>query len=111
MITGKNPQVIEDCLPRGQRHWTTNAVKNYLRAHRWKVTPLTVKAVTNVSIWTNFPLNDSHLLLLALWMDAEDQSWLVAHGGQIYHNFEVEPFTGLYLVNKPVAEAYLLHKH
>jgi hypothetical protein len=109
MVTGGHPQVIEKRLPQGQEHWTTTAVKNYLRAHGWQITTLTIKAVTNVE-WTRFPLNDDHLLLLALQMDLEDQSWLLAHKGLIYHNFEVEKFTGMYLLNKPVAEAYLLHK-
>jgi hypothetical protein len=109
MVTGANPQVIEKRLPKGQEHWTTHAVKRYLRHRRWHVTTLTIRAVTNVE-WTRFPLNDDHLLLLALQMDLEDQSWLVAHKGLIYHNFEVEKFTGMYLLNKPVAEAYLLHR-
>lgn len=109
MLTGVNPQSIDECRPWGQAHWSSHAMKNHLRCHGWKVVPITINAVGNVD-WERFPLNDNHLLLLNLHMNLTEASWLVAHKGLVYHNFGVVPFTGLYLVNKPIQECFLLHK-
>jgi len=107
MITGENPQAIEKVLK--TRHWGTVAFKNFLKKWGFQIQNITVNSVTNV-YWERTPLNKEHLIVLNCHMDTRQASWLVTHKGKLYHNFETQPFYGLFLINKPIQDCFLVYK-
>ena len=104
------PNLIEKKLPKRTQHWSATAIKNYLKRAGWGAVDITVNSVTN-GHWEEFPIRDEHIVVLALHMDAKEASWLLAHKGRLYHNFGEEPFTGTYLLNKPIQECFIVHRH
>jgi hypothetical protein len=108
MITNTPSAIVEKKLR--TRHWSATAIKNYLKSKGWAAVEITVNSVTN-GHWEDFPISEDHIVVLSLHMDAKEASWLLAHKGRLYHNFNEEPFTGTYLLNKPIQECFIVYRH
>jgi len=109
LVTGIAPGIIQKAAPGRKGHWSTRAVKNFLRTHGYTVFDVTKSSVTNCD-WPYNPLQSGHLLLINSEVDSREASWFLTHNGELWHNdYRDYDFTPLFFLNKPTQDVLLVH--
>jgi hypothetical protein len=75
------------------------------------VIPLSVCKVTNRPSLMNL-VNEDHVVLISQMFRKDEGSWVILHGGKIFHNCkdETEYFHPLEFINRPILSAYIVWK-
>lgn len=108
MITGANPIDIDSCWTKPFEGARTKEVIALLKAARFNVVELTKQSVLNTE-WYNCPLQLDHCLLVNCCVNREENSMVIMHKGEIWHNFKRERNPSLYFLNKPTQDVLLVH--
>lgn len=106
ILTGLSFRTIESHKP--NKHWTDSSITKFLRNNGFDVVEVTRNNVTNV-YWEQFPINERHVILLNIEMDAHEASWFLLHDNILYHNLYKMPFNGYFFLNKPIQSAFILN--
>jgi hypothetical protein len=106
ILTGLSFKYIE--RQKFGKHWTDRSIVKFLRARNFEIVELTRNNVTNV-YWETFPINEHHVILLNIEMDAREASWFLLHDDVLYHNLYKMPFNSYFFLNKPIQSAFILN--
>ncbi len=127
-ITGANPWEInslmrgfmkEFCARPGNEHLNTKEVlaggyvpaefmMTFFMMHGIHMYPLTVRDVCPVRRLIENHVTHNHVVLVALHVAAQEQTWAIIFQNKLWHGTEVQPLHPLEFINNPIAESYLL---
>jgi hypothetical protein len=106
ILTGLSFKYIEKQKP--NKHWTDRSITQFLKNRGFDIVELTKNNVTNV-YWEQFPINERHVILLNIEMDALEASWFLLHDNILYHNLYKMSFNSYFFLNKPIQSAFILN--
>jgi hypothetical protein len=102
LLTGVPPEDIA-AHKRGA-HYSDAFMVRFLRRHGFHLLQLTQ---CNVSA-SRFRIGADHVLLVSQLYQRNIGTWIVMHGDQCYHNFDVYALDRFSFINKPLLSAYLV---
>ena len=112
MISGISPKRIDAWKTGDKSSWHTISIKKWLVQHGYTVITVTKNSVTNVgkgNSWLNCPLNNNHVILMNCMVNHKENSAVVCHAGQLWHNFEHDfEFNPLFFLNKPAQDVFVI---
>ena len=107
-VCGIPAKKIEKHLPKNQRHWSNQALSNFLKKKGYKVAQVTKNAVRK-TYFEDSPLNSNHVLICNNVVDRWDASYFLVFQNIVYHNFLVWPTDLLFFVNKIPQNIFIVH--
>ena len=128
-ITGANPWEInllmkdfikEFCARPENKHLATKDVlaggyipsefmMTFFSLHGIHMFPLSVRDVCPNKRLIENPITKNHVVLVALHVAANEQTWAVIFQNKLWHGTDVQPLDPLEFINNPISEAYLLY--
>jgi len=110
MLTNIHPLYIDIKCKNAFKGFRTFEVIKFLKEKGFTVIELSKQAVLNTE-WFDTPIKSDHCLLVNCSSTNEENSMVVVHKGEVWHNFEKEKNPGLYFINKPTQDVLLVfHK-
>lgn len=79
----------------------------HLKSKGFKVERITPDNITQLGT-VETPIVGEHVLLLLCKLIKGQASWMVTHGGMLFHNFEITGITQYEFINHPILEAYVV---
>ena len=127
-LTGANPWEInslmagfmkEFCARPGNEHLATKEVLSggyipaefmmtFLNIHGIHMYPLTIRDVCPNRRLIENHVTKNHVVLVALHVAAQEQTWAIIFQNKLWHGTEVQPLHPLEFINNPISESYLL---
>lgn len=108
MLLNISPIEIDKKCKDLKEGWHTEDVMKFLKKRGFQVIELSKPMVLN-TWWQDYPLQPQHCLLINCCMDNEENSMVILHKGQIWHNFRKEENPALYFLNKPTQDVMLVY--
>lgn len=110
LISGINPVDLQFLID-DQGATSEEKVEEFLKKNNFNFCKLTLGKLTNSSIENNVVSNvihPFHVLLLIQMYQKNMASYTVVWNNLIWHNYQVQPFTALELVNRPVIGGWII---
>jgi hypothetical protein len=105
LITGINPIKFKT---RSQLYDDSFMLRN-LRKNGFSCYKITKSNLTNNRMIRN-NLTAQHIILYSQLLCKGEASWIVSHGGYLFHNFTIEKIDYYNLMNWPIISGYVIYK-
>jgi hypothetical protein len=84
-------------------------MSTFLNMHGIDMMPLSMRDLCPRKRLIENRITKKHVVLAALHVAKEEQTWCIIYQDKLWHNIDVQPLNSLEFLNNPIAEAYLLY--